>query len=886
MKELLRRAFLRLIGSIMYKNTNMYRVLLDPPPPGTAPQGSAAAAAATAATAEENILVLGWYNRNNLGDECYKQAFLDMFPNATFACSDDVNEIPAGTDVVICGGGDIINPFFMHKIREMLHTFAGPCYGISVGIPFAADAPLFSTFDHVFVRSMTDYNTALTAIPASNVDHMPDLSWSLPQTYAPSLPPAVSTSLAPARPRLGVCLAQPVFYNCLPTVLAAIVDLIEQLTRTFDVHLIPFNTEGVEVHESDYVVNAQVLGLLTATAAKRTTNVTDPAIKVRDGMMGYIASMDLMLCMRYHSVQFSLQSRKPFVAMYTSQKVDNLLLDVGFRDSYGYAIPKDANSMPTDLDVGHVLDLVTLARGTPNVLGPQGMPIDLTAIEACVRGRERGAKEFLPGGDDTIEDAMSRSVSYLSRLLAVSPASVTSWLAGDTSLSCIAGTMTDLDAVARTLCFALTMRVSSPYVWGMTANLASSGFHAPEAIEWVYKDARSLREPVLIDAATATDVTINMTYYLQDDFKEFHRAGWSSCLTALLRFDTQVNNRVPSVLMDGYVDRTFEWASAPLVAAGIIPYTTPWVGFVHHTFNTQFGGNNCVNLFKNDLFLQSLKTCKCLIVLSQYLAAKVRVALDAVGETQVGVQVLYHPMELVDNVFSMDRFQSNPERKIVNVGAWLRNPYSIFEMPLEATWHNPLCISKAVLRGKDMGANSEPDWLMSVMDELPFDAKNPLADLGSICRPTGAAAAPESGMCRPIFGVDAPSNQHSAGLVDMVHRQHDSVQIIEKLDDAAYDDLLAQNLVFLNLIDASACNTVMECIVRTTPLIVNKHPAVVEVLGDAYPGYYQNLPHAAEMLGDIAQITAIHDYLVALPKDGFSMNTFVSGFSKLVSGLA
>ena len=56
-----------------------------------------------------------------------------------------------------------------------------------------------------------------------------------------------------------------------------------------------------------------------------------------------------------------------------------------------------------------------------------------------------------------------------------------------------------------------------------------------------------------------------------------------------------------------------------------------------------------------------------------------------------------------------------------------------------------------------------------------------------------------------------------------------------------YDQLLEKNIVFIELIDASANNTILECIVRNTPIIVNKIEPVVEYLGDDYPLYFENL---------------------------------------------
>ena len=58
--------------------------------------------------------------------------------------------------------------------------------------------------------------------------------------------------------------------------------------------------------------------------------------------------------------------------------------------------------------------------------------------------------------------------------------------------------------------------------------------------------------------------------------------------------------------------------------------------------------------------------------------------------------------------------------------------------------------------------------------------------------------------------------------------------------------LLCRNIAFVELHDAGANNTVVECIARATPLLVNKLPSVVEYLGAGYPFYYDSLEEAAE----------------------------------------
>jgi hypothetical protein len=815
---------------------------------------------------ESRVMVLGWYDRGNLGDECYREAFRLLFGDVRFACTDEVDAIPSDVEVLVCGGGDIVNPFFVSKIRRLLKTFSGPCYAVSVGVPFSADASLLSVFDHVFVRSASDYDVAVSAVPSSNVSRIPDLSWLLRQTYAPCLGKSVS------RRRLGVCLAQPAFYGARDGVRDAVVRTVDRLRAEYDVYLLAFNTHEQNASECDYVINDAIV------RACGDGGVTDVrGVRDRDGMMAYIASMDVMLCMRYHAIQYCLQARKPFAAVYTTKKVQSLLTDAGCLDC-GYRLPTDGSCRPTAMDVDRVCGLVAQAQ-VPSSYAPS---VDVAAICDAVHKRVRGTCRFVPSSCDDLETTLRRAQAYLTRLLGSEHEdAVAAWLSSQPRAA--QGAQWDSEAVARTLCFAITKRVSSPYVWGMVENARSPAFDARAAIEWVWSDCAAAH-PAAVDLPPPSgpiDVTIDMSYFTQDDFQAYHRSGWSACLTALMRLDASVTQRDPCIRVDGYVDRTFLWGASPLLAAGVIPYVQPWIGFVHHTFNDTFGINNCCALFESAPFLESLASCRALIVLSEYLAAQMREALDRVGAGHVRVRVLYHPMEMVPDVFTLAKFDANEDRKVVNIGAWLRNPYAIYEMPLDETWRNPYHVHKAILRGKDMGSSSEPDWLMPFLeDRLRYCAtlqhSAPLPGDG-MCR-----SVPGDGMCRSVPGSDVPENHHLVGMVDMLRRQHDSVRVLEKLDNDAYDALLSENIVFLNLVDASACNTVMECLMRHTPLLVNRHPAVEEILGANYPGYYDNVRHAAEMLADRNAIASMHAHLVGVDKTPFTMDTFVSNFQTVV----
>ncbi|HEX8665032.1 MAG TPA: hypothetical protein VF744_13470 [Beijerinckiaceae bacterium] len=107
---------------------------------------------------------------------------------------------------------------------------------------------------------------------------------------------------------------------------------------------------------------------------------------------------------------------------------------------------------------------------------------------------------------------------------------------------------------------------------------------------------------------------------------------------------------------------------------------------------------------------------------------------------------------------------------------------------------------------------------------------------------------------------------------------NESVHVRPRVSQAEYDELLSKSLVFLDLLDAGANTTVVECIIRNTPLLIRKIGGVPEYLGDNYPLYFDSTDEAAALAADDQAIDDAHRYLNALPKDPFTYD----GFSRAI----
>ena len=113
------------------------------------------------------------------------------------------------------------------------------------------------------------------------------------------------------------------------------------------------------------------------------------------------------------------------------------------------------------------------------------------------------------------------------------------------------------------------------------------------------------------------------------------------------------------------------------------------------------------------------------------------------------------------------------------------------------------------------------------------------------------------------------------------------VKLIENVDNNKYDEILSKYVVFIKLFDASAVNTLIECIVRNTPIIINKLPAVVEYLGENYPLYYNNIEEVPQLLQikffKTNNIYKAHKYLKEMNKDFLKIETFINSLKKIIS---
>jgi hypothetical protein len=294
-----------------------------------------------------------------------------------------------------------------------------------------------------------------------------------------------------------------------------------------------------------------------------------------------------------------------------------------------------------------------------------------------------------------------------------------------------------------------------------------------------------------------------------------HRGGWNIVKNKLQKFI----NMKSDILFIDTVDGHFLWEKNKIL-------TQKWFGFIHLTPITPTYLNfiNLNRLFELLNFKESLKKCVLLLTLSNYITDFLKKKLLQLG-LNIKVFTIFHPTDTICPKFTMNNYNNNDNKKMIQIGQQLRKLSSIY------------------LLNTDL----EKVWLTGFKD------------------------------------IDRSKHDLSREIDFFKYKNinYDSVDLkyLNSFDD--YDKLLSENIVFLDLFDAGANNSIVECISRNTPILINKLPGVVDYLGEDYPLYFNNLEEISKLTSN-DNIEKTHNYLKNLNKDYLNVDNFTKKFLNIL----
>lgn len=889
------------------------------------------------------FVIIGYYEHNNIGDDQYIETFQYILNNLKLNKTNtfefvDCDTLPnfdiVESDIIIIGGGDILNHYFLDIINVKFKGRNNKIIAVSVGMPYIdilVNTNKLEILDAIFVRTLQDFDTFRCLYSDERIFYLPDISLfmnkinynvvskpynvvSKPVTYM-NINSKLNRWKKDGYKTVVFSLNRHIYSKETIEIYTSIVDefvfIIKWLLfKGYKICFLPFNTATNDNNKNNIPVNTEndVLFhndicsiLFKDLPSNYIQNILNIQIRLTPcetyELFDYF---HISIPMRFHATLFSVYKNIPFLPIFTTKKIRNLLLDIEYK--YKYELEVDHKDMPINMSssilkekISEVLckfnEIKYLLNNICNKL-ELDMLNNIPMLLYIIKNKQSKLKTL---------KMIEKKHNLISELLM----KLNEFCNGDDFL-----TISDpykQHIIVSIVSFYLTGgKIKSQYNYGLMEKMFdnSKPYNYLDEWNWIINDnliATNGGQYTIKDDSNITNNNpriFNIHYMNQEDDSSVHRSGWNYVYHELKKYHSSDEN---AILLDLYIDRTFHWERDILKAIGIIPYRKKWCGFLHHTFDTTFSEFNNVNLLKNPDFIESLKCCEYIFVLSKTLELKLREELFNININNVRVVSLVHPSE-IEGIpsFNYSEFLSNPDKKILHIGGWLRNIFSFYYIQLPNNIplmdNNYKSIIKSFLRIHKCKQYPIKKFFLKNSNGnnyYPYDNFKEIINNSLKSENKHTTLSTDN----HISQNNSSSNEYTTVLNNWYrHFLHyidgllSDINIIDKLKNDEYDKLLTNNILFINLIDASAVNTIIECIIRNTPILVNRHPAIVELLGDKYPLYYENTNNyykinldIVRILNDPYSIYKAYKYLSKIDKKIFQIKSFKNDLMSYLS---
>jgi hypothetical protein len=822
-----------------------------------------------------HVIITGYYKKQNYGDDLFEIIAKKIWESKEFKKKvtsykilpiDKItlSENRTPLDRVILFGGETLNDYFLDKLIELWRfnkNIKFNAIGVSCNQNYNDILNKLHIFESIGFRSKKDYNHFKTRIDSF---YCPDIVFSLNRVV-----PRFSLR---KKKYVGFFLSQTSVAHLNRhhehEYLLSIANFIRYLISiNYKICLFPMCTNEKQ-QEDDNIINIKLLDLFSEHEKHSIR-----AFSTNKKILTNLKKLKYAICWRYHAHVLCIINNIPFVSISTTPKVKDLLTECQLE-----SLNCDYTQLKNKFD--------------ENVKNTKNIQITMNKVYSLYNKQTIIYNDFSIYFKNKIENTIY-----------IEPKNFLVIYEDIVNKYNVCKENDNNDFNTRIITFYFTKSIENDYNFGLSEKIHMGMEKLRGDIYWLINDCILNKNLFFYDTVCHLfgykynlDGKINIRYINQNDYKGLHRSGWQYVVDNLENY-----HGTNGIICDLYLDRTFHWNYTEYKKIGVIPYVKPWIGFIHHTTDVEYTSYNTINLFKNKLFLTSLIHCKGLFVLSEDLKSKIeKILYDK--NIKINIYSLTHPTEFVgDNyMFSMKKFMINKNKKIIQIGAWMRNIDAINRLNLGK---NKLLLNKYALRGKKMdnyyyeddisGTSVKTENVIEISEnsETYFgddDNENEnenenefsvvINRLNSLDSNAGRKSSAQINTYRPSGGSISRDQEPRQTILK------DNVNLLKYLDNNEYDNLLSENIVFINLIGASAVNTLIECVVRNTPIIINRLPSIVEILGDKYPLFYDNITEVHDLLKR-KSIESAHSYLKNLNKDKFHIEHFNKEFMNIVNNL-
>jgi len=305
--------------------------------------------------------------------------------------------------------------------------------------------------------------------------------------------------------------------------------------------------------------------------------------------------------------------------------------------------------------------------------------------------------------------------------------------------------------------------------------------------------------------------------------KVTHRSGWKALIQCCIDNNIILPFKKPDTKSTLLVDCMEDY----FVWGQNAIIQEDWYGIIHYTNELPkiLDNQNLNSVFKN--IKHSIKYCKGIITLSSYLQKEVKKIIP-----NVPIYILKHPIEEILNKFSLSNFINKKTYNIIQLGLQYRRVSTIYR--INSTY------SKIWLSG----SKDKKRLFNIVMKELNY--------------------------------LNIPT---SVKLNKVTTKYTKTTE--------EFDDLLLNNIVIIPLWNASANNSVLECLEMNIPAFVTRLPATEEYLGKDYPMFFTDLPEIEKVINNRELLhqkyEETHEYLLKVDKSDIRYEHFNSELLKIIN---
>jgi polysaccharide pyruvyl transferase WcaK-like protein len=564
------------------------------------------------------ILILGYYNCNNLGDDMFVTAYRQLLNNhqLTFSniCEID-NCVLQNYEIVIVGSGDLFNDYFATKYNDKLSSYNGYKLALGVGTSYeeCLNRDYINYFDDIYIRNTRDLKYLNRKIGSLNVGYIPDLLFSL----------QLDINKKSDANTIGFFLVGSMLKN--KTLLFNICTFINYLILSkYNIELISM---CYDIADNDLLINMEIYNMFQSTGQIKLHNRLN-----EQAFLNVFNHLDFAFCVRFHSHVFCTRYAIPFISLPLTRKNQLFLEDLPQNTQYALQVKRNDNYDVIAFDNYEVnvlfSNLVTNAKEISNSLSLFNILQENFYKTNKIQNLINNKRKRIINTDRIFNiDWQNIYEKYINLILSygVNPLA-------DNLIDYF--TKEQIDMFAKSICYDLTLNIDNEYVIGTSHNLENKNIQLKDIIKWIYYDNYS---KLNLDK-------LNINYLYQNKFS--NNQQWQEIINKISYLCNNFGTYLDTNLFNTFGDDSFI-----LENDALLPYTNRWIGF--------FPNNNLINEIKNifnkNSFLQSLKLCKGLLVLDENVFNEVKTLLKYSCNENIKLEYLNCNIDckennLIDNI--------------------------------------------------------------------------------------------------------------------------------------------------------------------------------------------------------------------------------------------